>query len=63
MQIRRPRGVTIPQLMVVTVIGVLGGVYIWQPLLIKYRNEQKAEKANDTAEATTTTTNPTKSDN
>jgi len=43
MQIRRPRGVTVPQLMVVTAIGVLGGIYIWQPLILKYKNDKKTE--------------------
>lgn len=60
MQIRRPKGVTVPQLMVVTAIGVLGGIYIWQPLILKYKNEKKTEEGNDTP--TTPTTSPKKFD-
>jgi len=41
MKIRRPRGVTVPQLMIVTAIGFLGGVYIWKPLLTRYNIENK----------------------
>lgn len=67
MQIRRPRGVTVPQLMIVTAIGFLGGVYIWQPLIIKYKNESKAENTNnETSQAVTAatpTTTSTKCDN
>lgn len=67
MQIRRPRGVTVPQLMIVTAIGFLGGVYIWQPLIIKYKNESKAENTNNetsqTETAATPTTTSTKCDN
>lgn len=51
MQIRRPRGVTVPQLMVVTAIGFLGGVYIWQPLILKYKNESKSgNSSNETSQ-------------
>lgn len=66
MQIRRPRGVTVPQLMIVTAIGFLGGVYIWQPLIIKYKNESKSENTNNEtsqAVAAATPTTSTKCDN
>lgn len=43
MYIRRPRGVTVPQLMVVTVIGFLGGIYIWKPLLLSYKAQKEAK--------------------
>lgn len=55
MQIRRPRGVTVPQLMVVTALGVLGGVYIWQPLILKYKNDNKSDGEPAGTEATTPT--------
>lgn len=61
MQIRRPRGITVPQLMVVTAIGFLGGVYIWQPLILKYRNESKSgDSSNETSQTTPATTTSTK---
>lgn len=41
MHIRRPRGITVQQLMVVTALGFLGGVYIWQPLIVKWKKENK----------------------
>jgi len=59
MQIRRPRGVTVPQLMVVTAIGVLGGIYIWQPLILKYKNDKKTE-AEPAAPAETSSPSPKK---
>lgn len=61
MQIRRPRGVTVPQLMIVTAIGFLGGVYIWQPLIIKYKNESKSENTNNETSQTVTAAAPTTS--
>lgn len=65
MQIRRPRGVTVPQLMLVTAIGFLGGVYIWKPLILKYKNENQPENseaptATNSTTAATITTNSTK---
>lgn len=35
MRIRKPRGLTTTQLMVTTVVGVLGGLYIYKPLLLE----------------------------
>jgi len=49
MRIRKPRGLTTTQLMVATVIGVIGGLYIYQPLVLENRknrslhNEKSAE--------------------
>lgn len=40
MRIRKPRNISTAQLMVVTVVGVLGGIYIWRPLLTKFRSEE-----------------------
>lgn len=33
MRIRKPRGITRGQIVLVTVLGVFGGVYIWRPLV------------------------------
>lgn len=54
MQIRRPRGVTVPQLMVVTAIGIIGGVYIWRPLIVKWKGESNSKKE-QTIEAVSST--------
>lgn len=42
MKIRRPRGLTGAQIGLATVLGVLGGIYIWKPLLEKVPGELKA---------------------
>lgn len=52
MQIRRPRGITTQQLMVVTAIGFLGGVYIWKPLILKWKNEENSKKDVSTEQET-----------
>lgn len=55
MRIRRPRGVTVTQLMIVTALGFLGGVYIWKPLIVKWRKENilnTDKTANNTSEST-----------
>ena len=39
MRIRRLRGVSNVQILVVSFIGVLGGVYVWKPLIENYRKE------------------------
>lgn len=52
MQIRRPRGITVQQLMVVTALGVLGGVYIWQPLIVTWKKEKSSKKEQTTEEIT-----------
>lgn len=36
LRIRKPRGVTRGQLVLITILGVFGGVYIWKPLLVEY---------------------------
>lgn len=48
MQIRRPRGVTVTQLMVVTAVGFLGGVYIWKPLITKWKNDNSPKEQEST---------------
>lgn len=48
MRIRKPRGLTTTQLMVATVIGVLGGVYIYKPIFVEY--SKKTELHNDSVE-------------
>ncbi|TMW41438.1 hypothetical protein DOY81_012635 [Sarcophaga bullata] len=58
MHIRRPRGITVQQLMVVTALGFLGGVYIWQPLIVKWKkdNTDKKDQIPETLSASTETT-------
>lgn len=36
MRIRKPKHVTIPQLAVVTAVGVIGGIYIYKPLFERF---------------------------
>lgn len=43
MRIRKPRGFSTIQLMVVTVVGFAGGVYIWQPLFQSLQPSSKSE--------------------
>lgn len=45
MRIRRPRGITNTQILVVSTVGILGGVYIWKPLLERWKLEDKTTKA------------------
>jgi hypothetical protein len=42
--IPRPRGLSFPQLALVTVVGVLGGIYIWRPLIAEHLKKQQEEK-------------------
>jgi hypothetical protein len=45
MRIRKPRGFSFAQLAFVTVVGVFGGAYIYQPLLLKYiKDREKSEE-------------------
>lgn len=48
MRIRKPRGLTTIQLMVTTVIGVIGGLYIYKPLLLE--NHKKSSLHNNNIE-------------
>lgn len=41
MRIRKPSGVSTTQILIITAIGFVGGVYIWQPLLLKLRKERE----------------------
>lgn len=41
MRIRKPGGISTTQLLIVTAVGFIGGVYIWQPLLLKLRKEKE----------------------
>lgn len=43
--------VTVPQLAVVTFVGILGGVYIWKPLLVKFKAEQSGSSSGATPAA------------
>lgn len=44
-RIRKPRGISTIQLLVVSVVGLVGGVYIWKPLFQNLRRQQNEEKA------------------
>lgn len=43
-RIRKPRGISTIQLLVVGSIGILGGFYIYRPLLIERLEREKLEK-------------------
>ncbi|XP_017464712.1 PREDICTED: uncharacterized protein LOC108358080 [Rhagoletis zephyria] len=63
MRIRRPRGITVQQLMIVTAVGFLGGVYIWKPLILKYRAESEdptGESVKESASTVSSSVLPTK---
>lgn len=59
MRIRKPRGLTTIQLMVTTVVGVLGGLYIYKPLLLE--NRKKNLLHNENSEPVQVITTSTKS--
>uniref|UniRef100_A0A1B0GPV3 Uncharacterized protein n=2 Tax=Phlebotomus papatasi TaxID=29031 RepID=A0A1B0GPV3_PHLPP len=40
MRIRRPRGIPNWQLMLTVAVGIFGGIYIYKPLFLKYRQER-----------------------
>lgn len=42
MRIRKPKDISTAQLLIVTAIGFCGGVYIWQPLLLKLKKENES---------------------
>lgn len=44
MRIKRPRGITGIELGIVTILGVLGGIYIWKPIFVKLK-DQKGDKS------------------
>ncbi|XP_055387276.1 uncharacterized protein LOC129615892 [Condylostylus longicornis] len=44
LRIRKPRTISTTQLIVVSVVGVLAGAYIWQPLFVKYRENSESIK-------------------
>lgn len=55
MRIRKPRGLTTTQLMVATVVGVIGGVYIYRPFILD--NQKKGQSLhNDNIEPVKATT-------
>lgn len=47
MRIRKPRAFTFPGVLLATVLGVLGGVYIWKPLIEEYYTENHAAEVVD----------------
>lgn len=42
MRFRRPRGITNGQIVLVSILGVFSGVYIWKPLFEQYFPRKKA---------------------
>lgn len=46
MRIRRPRNITGVQIGFVTILGVLGGFYIWKPALVEEKENLKIESSN-----------------
>lgn len=50
MRIYKPRGVTKGQVVLVTILGFFGGVYIWKPLLDEYLPRKKRAEALPIAE-------------
>lgn len=51
MRIRKPKTVTLTQLAVVTAVGIVGGIYIYKPLLEKFWfSEDSRKKADTTAQ-------------
>lgn len=51
MRIYRPRGLTRGQIVLVTVLGVFGGVYIWKPLFEELYPRKKSVEAGVTPES------------
>jgi len=43
LKIRKPKNFSIGQVLIVSVIGILTGVYIWQPLIVKHKKEINPE--------------------
>lgn len=43
MRIRKPAGLSAIQVLVVSVVGTVGGVYIWRPGFVKRREEVATE--------------------
>lgn len=41
MKIRRPKGITGLELGLVTIIGILGGIYIWKPVFVKLKDTKE----------------------
>lgn len=56
MRIYRPRGITNGQIVLVTVLGVIGGIYIWKPLFEENFPRQKRKPLENIEEITTSTT-------
>lgn len=44
MRIYRPKGVTKGQIVLVTILGVFGGVYIWKPFFEELKATQESDK-------------------
>lgn len=48
MKIYKPRGVTNSQLVLITVLGVFSGIYIWRPLFDELFPRKKKQILTDT---------------
>lgn len=46
MRIRRPKNLTGAELGLATLLGVLGGVYIWKPYITDYKDKIKNAEEN-----------------
>lgn len=44
MRIRKPTSITVPQLMIVTAVGVISGLYIYQPLFLRHKKDLAEKK-------------------
>lgn len=51
MRIYKPRGITRGQIILVSILGVFSGVYIWRPLFDDYYKKPKAAKTEVASEA------------
>ncbi|OWR54037.1 hypothetical protein KGM_215688 [Danaus plexippus plexippus] len=52
MKLFRSRGITKTQVVLCSILGVFGGVYIWKPLIIEKLPQKKKEINTDTATIT-----------
>jgi hypothetical protein len=49
MKIRKPGNLTGAQIGFATILGVLGGIYIWRPYFIQYQQQSKeTQESNST---------------
>lgn len=51
MRIYKPRGITNGQIVLVTILGVIGGIYIWKPLFEEHFPRKKRIQIETTEES------------